>query len=113
MKNGFRHVFVLSLCVWLASCAALGVPQADTFNKRIVVANSVAETAAGTIGTLVAAGKLTPEEAQSALDKTKSAAAGIDLARKIHAQDPQAANTELGAIIASLNALSLYLESRQ
>jgi polyhydroxyalkanoate synthesis regulator phasin len=113
MTHLYRPFFALTLCVWLASCAALGVPQADTFNKRIVVANSVAETSATTIATLVSAGKLSPEEAQKALDQTKNAAAGVDLARKVYAQDPSAANTQLGAIIASLNALTLYLESRQ
>lgn len=113
MNCSYRHVFVLSLCWWLASCASLGIPQANTFNKRVAVANSVIESTATTIETLFLAGKLTKAESQKALDQTKSASAGIDIARKIRAEDPRGANTQLEAIITSLNALNVYLQSRQ
>jgi hypothetical protein len=33
------------LLILVAGCAALGVPQADTFNKRVIVANSIVESA--------------------------------------------------------------------
>jgi hypothetical protein len=113
MNHSFRHVVVLSLCSWLASCASLGIPQADTFNKRVAVANSVIESTANTIQTLFVAGKLSKAESQKALDQTKSASAGIDIARKIRAEDPRGANNQLAAIITTLNALNVYLQSRQ
>lgn len=101
------------LLLMLAGCAALGVPQADTFNKRIVVANGVVESTTKTIETLYVAGKLTKDEAQEANEQAGNAAVGIDIARQTHTTDPAAADAKLTATLAALNALNAYLENRK
>lgn len=104
---------ILPLLLILAACSTLGVPAADTFNKRVIVANSLAESAANTIATLKTAGKLSAQEAQSALDRVRTTATGIDIASEIHPTDPSAADARLSLVIASLNALLVELEKRQ
>lgn len=101
------------LLVLLSACQTLGVPQADTFNKRVIVANSIVEQSANTVSTLVSAGRLSHEDAQRSLDRVRDAAAGIDVARQVLPDDPAAADAKLSAVIAALNALNLYLESQK
>lgn len=101
------------LIVVLSGCSVLGVPPADTFNKRVVVANGIVEQVSRTVETLFVAGKLTKEDAQAYNERAESAATGIDIAVQAHATDPTGADTRLGAIIAALNALKSELEARQ
>lgn len=100
------------LLVLLAGCGSLGIPQADTFNKRIVVANSLVESASATVETLYTAGKLSQPDARQFNQRCADAATGIDIARQTHVTDPSAADARLTAIIAGLNALSAELKTR-
>lgn len=104
---------ILPLLLLLAACTTLGVPQADTFNKRVVVANGVVEATTKTIETLYVAGKLDKEEAHKANEQASNAATGIDIARQTHTTDPAAADAKLTATLAALNALNAYLESKK
>lgn len=108
-----KYAVLPFLLVLLAGCAALGVPEADTFNKRVIVANSIAESAASTVATLTATGKLSKEDAQSALDRVRTAAIGIDIARDALPADPKAADARLTAVVAALNAIVAELETRK
>jgi hypothetical protein len=112
MKLKLTSAWLLAL-VLLQGCAILGVPPADTFNKRAVVANGLVEQASKTVETLFVAGKLSPEDATQYNQRTKDAATGIDLARELHVSDPVAADARLTAIEAALTALKSELERRQ
>jgi len=101
------------LLVLVAGCAALGVPQADTFNKKVVAANAIVESAAGTIATLAGAGKISTEDAHKYLDQAKDAAHAIDVTREVYATNPGEAENRLGAIIVGLNALTALLEAKK
>ena len=108
-----RKLAALPILLILAACASLGVPQADTFNKRVVVANGIVESTAKTIETLFVAGKLSKDEAQQANDRAKDLATGIDVARQVYPTDPAGADDRLTAAITALNALNAFLETRK
>lgn len=105
-------VFLCLLVLIASACNTPGV-QADTFNKRVVVANATIEQATKTVETLFVAGKINRSDAQSYNAKLTTAAKGIDSAVLIHATDVSGGENNLAAIIAILNAITTELEKRQ
>lgn len=103
---------IFPLLILLAACQSLGVPPADTFNKRVIVANGLVESASATVETLFVAGKLSQPEARQFNQRCADAAAGIDITRQTRVTDPTAADAKLTAIIAGLNALNAELKTR-
>lgn len=101
------------MVVVLSGCAVLGVPPADTFNKRVVVANGIVEQVSRSVETLFVAGKLSQADAQQYNERAENAATGIDAAVQVHATDPTGADAKLSAIITALNILKAELEKRQ
>lgn len=99
------------LLVLLAACASMGVAPADTFGKKVIVANSVVEAVADTAGTLYDAGKLTSADVQKIVTQLKDARMAIAIAHQIHATNPMEAETRLDAVIASLRLMQATLES--
>lgn len=110
----YAQITVASILAFiLIACATLGVPDADTFNKRVLVANSMATQAAVTIGTLRQNGKLSQPDARDALEGLRSASAGIDLAIQLHETSPTAGEQKLSSVITALTVLTQYLEARK
>jgi hypothetical protein len=101
------------LCFAMLACASLGVPEADTFNKKTVVANGLVESASATVETLYTAGKLSQPDARSFNQRLENAAKAIDIAKQVHQTDPATADARLSAIIAGLNALQSELQARK
>lgn len=97
----------------LSACAALGVPDADTFNKRAMAGYQTIETVASTAGTLRIAGKLSDADRDNVVSTTRAAITGIDLAKQIYQTNPQAGNDKLTATITVLTALQAYLATKQ
>lgn len=108
-----RKLFVLPFIMILAACAALGVPPANTFNKRVIVANSMIESTAKTVETLYSAGKINQAEAHNAHDHLIEAANGISLATSIARTNVGDANTRLDTIVIGLETLNAFLRSKQ
>ena len=106
-------VAFLSVVLLLAGCAALGVPPANTFNKRAVVANATIESSAVTVKKLYATGKLTAEEANDVVDNLQVASNTVDGAVLIYKANPAEAETRLEAVILGLQTLQTYLRSKQ
>jgi hypothetical protein len=88
---------------FLVGCAALGVPAADTFNKK----------AAGAVQTVNAASKITPDENDAYIDRCEEAQSAIDLTRQLYVTDPTGATDRLAQIIAGLTVLTAELERRR
>jgi hypothetical protein len=97
----------------LAACAALGVPKADTFNKQVVVANSIVESIATTAASLHAAGKISDDTRTDVYNQGTQARASIEIVRQLHATDPLAAENRLNTIIVALTAVQTRLEAQQ
>jgi hypothetical protein len=108
-----RKLAIIPLLLLLTACAALGVPKADTFNKQVVVANSLVESAATTAASLHAAGKISDDARADVYNQGTQARASIEIVRQLHATDPLAAENRLNTIIVALTALQAQLEAKE
>lgn len=104
---------VLLLAMVMSACQTLGTPPVDTFGKRVIVANAIAEQAAVTSERLYSAGKISLPTKDGYVDRIKTFAAGIDTAESMRGTKPEDANAKLLAIIAGLNALANELDSKE
>jgi hypothetical protein len=108
-----RKLAILPLLLILAACATLGVPAPQTFNQRAAAATATVNTASQTTLTLLQARKITPDESDRYIDRTEEAQKSINLARSLHATDPNAAEDRLALVIAALQVLTAELEQRK
>jgi 5,10-methylene-tetrahydrofolate dehydrogenase/methenyl tetrahydrofolate cyclohydrolase len=113
-----RHPFVAVTTAYLvflllAGCAALGVPAADTFNKKAAAAVSSVNTGSQTVLTLLQAHKITPDESDKYIAALAETQNGIDFTRQLYKTKPQEAEDRLAATIAALNLLLAELEARK
>ena len=90
----------------------LGCATFNTFNKQVVLANSLVEEASATVAPLYNGGKLSLEEKDKANQHFKEVAASIDAVVYLHQTQPDMANNQLGAIIFGLQT-SLNLLQKQ
>lgn len=107
-----KLAILFPLLYLLTACAALGVPKADTFNKQVIVANSIVESVAETAGTLYSTGKISTEEKDDVFKQGTEARATIELLRQLHATDPLAAENRINTLIVALTALQSRLETQ-
>lgn len=98
---------------FLVGCAALGVPQADTFNKKAAGAVQTVNTASQLSLTLLQARKITPDESDAYIARIEQAQHAINLTRQLHETDPTGAEDRLAQIIAGLTILQTELRARQ
>lgn len=112
-RQPFFALWSLFLVILVAACAQLGVPAADTFNKRALAAYTTVEGINKTATSLKAAGKLSDSDRENIISTSRSAVAGIDLARQVHATNPQGGEDKLTAMIAVLTALQTYLATKE
>lgn len=98
---------------FIVGCAALGVPAADTFNKKAAGAVQTVNAASQLSLTLLQARKITPDESDSYIARAEQAQHAIDLTRQLHATDPTGANDRLAQIIVGLTLLQSELEARK
>lgn len=108
-----KRVSFLILAFLLAACQTLNIAPADTFNKKVVVANGLVESAAVTVTTLYDAGKISKEDGAKIIKQGQDARAAIELAREIYLNNPADANDRLTAIIAGLRVLQTTLEAKK
>lgn len=102
-------MFAIALGVMLASCASLGVPAADTFNKKLDAAYNTVTAAANTTATLYTAGKITPERKTQIVAVLRTANTSLDDAALLSKTDLSTASGRLDAIVATLGALQSSL----
>ena len=108
-----KIVIVTMLVAGLVACAAMGVPTADTFNKKLLGGYATVETVAKTASVLRTAGKLSDVDLNNVVATNRQAIAGLDIAAATAKTDLGAANTKLQATLVILTALESYLTSQQ
>lgn len=101
------------LSVILAACAQMGMPAADTFNKKEVAAHATVTAIAKGALTLRQAGKLSDADRDNVVATLRTAETGIDLAKMVATTDPVAGMSKLNASVAVLNALQDYLLTKE
>jgi hypothetical protein len=107
-----HQTWLLFAFLLLSACAQLGVPSPDTFNKRALAGYSTVEGIAKTATELRTAGKLSDADRDNVVATSRTAIAGLDLARQVHSANPQAGEDKLTATIAVLTALQAYMATK-
>lgn len=108
MKTGLQRIAsLIVLAGLLASCASLG------FNERMAYGYSAVTAARDTAGELLDAGTISADDAANVQAQADNLRAGLDIARSVYAADPTAGSDKLTAALAGLDALSVYLRSRE
>lgn len=112
IKQGLLTALIVTVALNVTGCGVLGVPQADTFNKRVVQANGLVEVTANMVPVAYEAGKIDREEARTTLDNLRITAAGIDNAVLIRSTKPAEADVILTSTITALTVLKAALEAK-
>lgn len=102
---------VLVLGAMLA-CASIGVPPPATFNQKADAGLVTVNTILKTTDTLLVAGKLSAADAKNVEAQADNVAAGIAIARSVHATDPPTGDSKLLSVLTALQALQAYLTSQ-
>lgn len=114
MKRLHPTTWLMFACaLLLAACTALGVKAPETFNERLAAGYVTVEGIAKQAQQLRAAGKLSDADRANVVATNTQAIAALDLAKQIHATNPQAGTEKLTAAIAVLNGLSTYLATKE
>jgi len=111
-----RRVFTALVCVSgaaLIACAQLGLPTPTTINEKIAAAQGSVTQVRTTAATLLRSNSISVADAENALKVTDAASEGIQVARTLSAQDPNAAQARLTMIVTTLTAVQAYLASKQ
>lgn len=111
MKAVQRNVAFLALLL-AAGCAYLGLSSPQTFNQKLAVGYSTVTAIQNTATTLVASGKITPDDAQNVLNQTAVITQSLDVARALYKVDPTTAATKLDSTIVVLQTLQAYLATK-
>ncbi len=108
MKRFYSPLLAVALLL-VHACAALGIPQADTFNKQLA-GGYVTVTSIRQLGTtLVTSGKLKPDDADNVLKQTDNARAGLDIAKVL---GPVEGRDKLATTLTVLTGLQAYLAAK-
>lgn len=113
MRHARLYCYWNCLLLLLAGCAALGLPTPATFNEKALAAYGTVQEIVKDGDTLLAAKKLSPDDAQNVLTQALNARNGIDIARSIYKSDSLAGTTKLTATITVLTALQSYLATKK
>lgn len=108
-----RKLLLLPLLLVLASCAALGVPATDTFNKKLGAAYYATASVYRADVDLEKAGTITRAEAMSVITQTDNVVAGLDLARTIHVTNASAGDDKLAAVLIALQTVQAFIAEKQ
>lgn len=104
---------ILPLLILLAACQSLGIPPADTFNKKAAAAVVSVNTASQLTLTLLQARKISPDESDRYTDRVEQLQNGINVARSLRSTDPAGADDKIGLTINALQVLIAELETRK
>ena len=93
-------------------CAALGVPAADTFNKKLIAGYSTLTVAANSAATLRLAGKLSDARRDETVKSLRAAQTELDAIGALGGADLAAADKRLTVILAVLTGLQTALATQ-
>lgn len=97
------------LLLTLTACQTLGVPQADTFNKKALATIKALDGVVQTVPPLVASGRLEAPTARNIITQVEHMKVGVDLAIQAYDSDPSGSTDKLDNIITALTAIQNQL----
>ena len=121
------HLTALFCTLMLFGCAQLGVPAADTFNKKLYEGYATVAYVAQSAQQLRISGHLSDADRANVVASSQAAVNGLDLAASMHATacpaaqpaaagnpacTAPAANAKLSATLLVLQALQTYLNTQ-
>src|SRR3990167_1885869 len=105
-----RTIYFLAFL--LAACAQLGLPTAQTFDQKLLVAYGTVGAVKKTTLSLLNADKIDVKDAENVQTQTDNVQAALDVSRGLAKTDLTAANNKLSATITILTALQSYLATK-
>ena len=112
MRRGYA-VLCLCLQALLSGCAAIWVSTPQTFDERLADGIAAVSAVRTTTTALFREGQISAEDAQQVQSRADNAREGLDVAKGLHATDPDAGNVRLTAVGAALQDLQTYLNSKR
>lgn len=101
-----RNYAALAFACWLlTACAAMGIIKPESLDERLAAAYSLNTAIREGVNASLNSGALSSDEAQKALDDTRTARQGLDVVRTLSKNDPASADTRLELLEAGLQAL--------
>jgi len=109
----YRYAALAALCIILAACAALGLPQAQNFEERWGYATATHTAVMSAAAASVRAGELSKEDGAQVLRLADESKALLDAAEILSdAGNEPGANQKLALATTILSQLQTYLRSR-
>lgn len=105
----FRSFLILTTIIAMTACTALGIPVADTFNKKLEVGYVTVDTVATSTNNLLISGTLSKSDASNILEQGLNAKAALDIARSVHDTSPALGDAKLASALVVLQALQKYV----
>lgn len=114
MKIAYMRMTLVALAITIfpMACSTLGIPSADTFNKKWLAAQQADTTVIQTDLALVQAGTISKADGTNIEAQADNIKNGLDIARTLYATDQTAGSTKLDSVVLTLQALQTYLNSR-
>lgn len=97
----------------LTGCAGLGLVKPQGFEEVQAAGYQSVEVGAKLVGTLLDAGKLSAQDARNAHTQLTNLREGLDLAAELRLTNAPAGEARQRAALAGIDALLVYLRSKQ
>ena len=107
------QIFFAIMALTLAACAQLGLSTPQTFAEKVVAAKATVAQVTTTAAMLLNARAISSEDGENVLRTVDAAAAGINTAQALAAQDPAGAQARLTATVSVLAAMQAYLATKK
>lgn len=111
-KTTSRFLAAWLLLAMLTACGALGIPKAETFNQRLLLAYNSVETSNKIAKTIAVDKKISVADAENLNGRIRDARIALDVAAQVGKINLSDATTRLDAVIVTINAIQAYLDSK-
>lgn len=107
-----RFIVLAMVATMLLACAQFGGVTPQTFNQKVLAAQTTATTVLKLNDDLLLGKQITAADATNIEKQADNLQAGIDIARQVHATNPTAGDAKLQAVLTALQALQSYLATQ-
>ena len=112
MKSALSKAAAGVAIALFAACNSLGLPEAQTFKQRAVVAYGTVTAVRDTTTQLLVAKKISADSARNVQRQADIARDSVDAAVAIYPSSHVEGETRLDSAVKLLHALQIYLQSR-